>query len=137
MIIAGGLSIWPNWWGWQGVTYFTSEVCTLVFEVNQKWIRYSYSSWPWKPWRFVRKDWHSKINAWHSPGHQGECMTKGLQRLTDLYAHNVYLRLIWTVYSHQLLKLQCVLLRVITHASVGSLINGATPFQFEKYWNFG
>ena len=34
-------------------------------------------------------------------------MTRGLQRLTDLYAHQVYLRLIKKVYSHQLLKLQC------------------------------
>ena len=46
------------------------------------------------------------MNAWHSPGHQGECMTRSLQRLTDLYAHQVNLRVIWKVYSHQLLKLQ-------------------------------
>ena len=35
-----------------------------------------------------------------------ESMTRGLQRLTDLFGHQVYLSFIWKAYSHQPLKLQ-------------------------------
>ena len=81
--------------------------CALVFQVNQKWIGYSYSGLPKKSWRFITKDSPSKMNPWHSPGHKEEWMTRGLQRLKDLYGHKVHLRLFCKAYSNQLLKLQC------------------------------
>ena len=65
--------------------------CALVFQVNQKWIGYSYSGLPKKSWRFITKDWRSKMNPWHSPGHKEEWMSRGLQRLKDLYGHKVHL----------------------------------------------
>ena len=93
---------WGRWKFSKNFGSLAPPAYSLVFEVSQKWIRYSSSGLPEKPWRFVTEDWRSTIYAWHSPEHQWECVTRGLQQLTDLYGQQVYLRLIWKAYSHQL-----------------------------------
>ena len=70
------------------------------------------------------------INGQNSPGHNGECMTRGLQKLTDLFDHQVCLSLIWKACSHQPLKLQCLDQPITVHSV--SLFERLKNFNYPK-----